>query len=170
MTIRHQTRRLQRLALAFSLAVPCSAYALDQPSWAERTTLEDAIALAGPSVAGLPIVLAPAPPDNASKGVEGWILAGHDGSAKQIVVYSRSDIFRCASHRDRKEYQCLLKLASIIVHEAWHYEHGSGEAGAYNAQIAFLAFHGGSSNQISGVRLARDRILGAQQAIERRRR
>ena len=58
-----------------------------------------------------------------------------------------------------------LKLASIIVHEAWHYRHGPREAGAYDRQIAFLTAHRGSSAQITGVRLARTRVLAAQHAI-----
>lgn len=52
---------------------------------------------------------------------------------------------------------CLLKLASIIVHEAWHFRNGPDEAGAYNAQIEFLAQRGGSI-EIAGVRRARDRV------------
>jgi hypothetical protein len=75
----------------------------------------------------LPIVLAPVPPDEASRGIEGWILRREDGTAERIVVYSGSDVFRCASDPDRLDYQCLLKLASIIVHEAWHYRHGPRE-------------------------------------------
>jgi hypothetical protein len=113
----------------------------------------------------LPIVLAPVPPDEASRGIEGWILRREDGTAERIVVYSGSDVFRCASDPDRLDYQCLLKLASIIVHEAWHYRHGPREAGAYDRQIAFLTAHHGSSAQITGVRLARARVLAAQHAI-----
>jgi len=62
-----------------------------------------------------------------------------------------------------------LKLASAIIHEAWHCRHGVDEAGAYEAQIAFLMTHGGASVQITGVRLARQHVLAAQKAIERRR-
>jgi len=48
----------------------------------------------------------------------------------------------------RRSYS--LKLASIIVHEAWHYRDGPSEAEAYAKQIAFLTTHGGSDRLISG--------------------
>ena len=31
-----------------------------------------------------------------------------------------------------------MKLASVIVHEAWHLQHGRDEGGAYDAQLIFL--------------------------------
>jgi hypothetical protein len=160
------------LLLVFSLAWACLAHASgqEQTDQIARKTLEKAVLLAGPTIVGLPIELAPVPPDEASRGVEAWILPGQDGTPARIVVYSRSDVFRCASDPDRLVYQCLLKLASIIVHEAWHCTHGLNEADAYDAQIAFLTTHGGSSYEISGVRLARARVLAAEKAIEQRRR
>ena len=155
--------------MVFSLAFPYSLQAGTPTSQAVATrTLEGAILLAGPSVAGLPIVLAAVPPATASRGLEAWTLLTEAGNGERIVVYSASDVFRCAS--DRQAHRCLLKLASIIIHEAWHYRHGLDEAGAYDAQFAFLAMHGGSSAQITSVRLARRYVLAAQQAIERRRR
>jgi len=154
--------------VVFSLTLSSSAQTSSHTSRVDRQTFERAILLAGWEAAGLPIVLAPVAPDEASRGIEAWILPGQEGNAARIVVYSESEVFRCASDADRLNYQCLLKLASIIVHEAWHCRHGSGEAGAYDAQIAFLTNHGGSGLQISGVRLSRDRVLAAQQAIERR--
>lgn len=156
--------------LVFSLALPYSAQASRATSQADAArTLAGAILLAGPSVAGLPIVLAAVPPDVASRGVEAWTLHTPDGHGERIVVYSGSDVFRCASHPDRLDYQCLLKLASAIIHEAWHYRHGLEEEGAYDAQIAYLTTRGGSGYMIAGLRLARARVLGAQEAIERRR-
>lgn len=158
-----------RALVVFSLALLCPAQASSQTSQIARETLEKAILLAGPDAAGLPIVLASVVPDEASRGIEAWMLPGPEGSAARIVVYSGSDVFRCASQPYRLDYQCLLKLASIIIHEAWHCRHGPGEAGAYDEQIAFLRTHGGAGTQISGVRLSRDRVLAAQRAIERRR-
>ena len=154
----------------FSLAFPYAAQASSPTTQADATkTLEAAILLAGPSVAGLPIVLAAVPPDVASRGVEAWTLYAQDGHADRIVVYSGSGLFRCASDPNRLDYQCLLRLASAIIHDAWHYKRGLDEAGAYDTQIAFLTTHGGSSAQTTSVRLARDYVLAAQQAIERRR-
>ena len=43
--------------LVFSFAFMCPAHASSQTSQAARRTLEDAVLLAGPIVAGLPIVL-----------------------------------------------------------------------------------------------------------------
>jgi hypothetical protein len=156
--------------VVFSLAFGYSGQAATPTSQAAATkTLEGAILLAGPSVAGLPIVLTAVPPAAASRGVEAWTLLTEAGNGERIVVYSESDAFHCASNPHRPDYQCLLKLASAIVHEAWHYRHGLNETDAYDAQIAYLALHGGSSAQIGGVRLARNRVHSAQQAIERRR-
>jgi hypothetical protein len=156
--------------LAFSLAFSYSAQASGPTSQGDATkTLERAILLAGPSVAGLPIVLAAVVPDEASRGIEAWILPGQEGNAARIVLYSESDVFRCANHPDRLDYQCLLKLASAIIHEAWHYRHGLDETGAYDEQIGFLTNRGGASYMIAGVRMARARVLAAQQAIERHR-
>jgi hypothetical protein len=152
--------------LVFLLAFTCPAHASSQTSRAAQRTLEDAVLLAGPSVAGLPIVLTAVLPDGASRGIEAWTLS-QNGLAERIVVYSESDVFRCASHPILPNYQCLLKVASTIIHEAWHYRHGPGEAGAYDTQIAFLTRSGGSSLNISGVRRARAHVLAAQRAIER---
>ena len=111
--------------VVFSLALPYSAQASRPTSQADADkTLEGAILLAGPSIAGLPIVLAAVPPDEASRGVEAWTLPDQDGHAARIVVYSGSELFGCASDPDRLDYQCLLKLASAIIHEAWHYRYG----------------------------------------------
>jgi hypothetical protein len=137
-----------------SLALPYSAQASRPTSQADaEKALAGAILLAGPSIAGLPIVLAAVPPDEASRGVEAWTLRTADGNGERIVVYSGSEVFRCAS--DRLDYQCLLRLASAIIHEAWHYRYGLDEAGAYDAQIAFLTLHGGSGAQIASVWRAR---------------
>jgi hypothetical protein len=135
--------------VVFSFALPYLAQASRPTSQADADkALAGAILLAGPSIAGLPIVLAAVPPDEASRGVEAWT-------------------FRCAS--DRLDYQCLLRLASAIIHEAWHYRYGLDEAGAYDAQIGFLTLHGGSGARIASVYRVRDYVMAAQQAIERRR-
>ena len=62
----------------------------------------------------------------------------------------------------------VLRLASIIVHEAWHFRHGRDEAEAYEAQLAFLRLTEASaflqasepaSQDIREVRRSRDRVL-----------
>ena len=52
-----------------------------------------------------------------------------------------SEMFRCAS-RPLGMRQCFVRLASALVHEAWHFEHGRSERDAYEAQIAFLLRNG----------------------------
>ena len=145
--------------------VSAHGQASDPRSLAAQRTLERAIVLAGPDAARLPIVLAATPPDGASDGIEAWVIRGPDGQVNQIGVYRESAAFRCASGLILQNYQCLLKVASAIVHEAWHYDHGAEEAGAYDAQIAFLVLNGGSSTQVSGVRRARERIVTAPREL-----
>jgi hypothetical protein len=125
--------------------------------------------LSGLSVAGLPIALASVPPDGASQGIQGWTVPRADGKGEQIFVYTGSKIFRCAS--ERRNYQCVLMLASVIVHEAWHFKHGAREDEAYAAQIVFLMGNNGTLAQVAGVRMARAQALEAERkAIQTARR
>jgi hypothetical protein len=57
-----------------------------------------------------------------------------------------------------------LKLASIIVHEAWHFTRSRDDAQAYEAQLAFLMWRGASSLVIGSVRRSRDYALARQRA------
>ena len=149
--------------LLFALAVPCSSRASDNPAPVERQTLDAALVLTGYAIAKLPIELASVAPNGASQGVEGWTLYRADGQGERIVVYSESAIFRCASRPDTntESHQCLLRLASVIVHEAWHYSHGRQEEDAYGAQLSFLRANHASDAQIAAVQVARDRVVGA---------
>ena len=104
------------------------------------------------------IVLTSELPVTHSPGVEGWTVYGEDGKGSQIVVYTRSRTFQCASGQ-RNGNQCLLKLASVIVHEAWHLKYGPDEAAAYTAQEAFLEFNRASPLLITEIRQARRRVL-----------
>jgi hypothetical protein len=109
------------------------------------------------------IVLGSVPPDSASPGVEAWTVFREDGTGDRVAIYTESSVFICASRNTPvhvNPYICLLKLASIIVHEAWHFKNGPDESGAYEAQLLFLVTRGaGSSQEIAeGVRRARDRV------------
>jgi hypothetical protein len=58
--------------------------------------------------------------------------------------------------------QCLLRLASAVVHEAWHLDNGRDEGEAYEAQIAFLMKNGAATEHVKAVRLARNRVLATE--------
>jgi hypothetical protein len=149
--------------LVFVLAMPCPARASDNPDPVERRTLEAALFLAGPRIAKLPIELASSVPDGASPGVEGWTSYRANGEGERISIYTGSAIFRCARlpHENPQSHECVLRLASVIVHEAWHVSSGRQEAGAYIAQIAFLMANHASDAQIASVQMARDQVLAA---------
>jgi hypothetical protein len=157
--------RVQALVpmLVFALALPSSAQVSDEKERVSRETLDYARVLANPHSAGVLIVLASILPDSASPGVEAWTVFREDGKGDRVVVYTESSVFICASRNTPvhvNPYVCLLKLASIIVHEAWHFRNGPDEAGAYEAQLQFLEVRGaGSAAEIAeGVRRARDHV------------
>src|SRR5437879_4882241 len=85
----------------------------------ERAVLERAIALAGPHLhADLPIVLTSVLPPTVSANAEAWTVYDEPCKGARIFVYTGSRAFRCASGPERLRYQCDLKVASIVVHEA----------------------------------------------------
>jgi hypothetical protein len=58
-------------------------------------------------------------------------------------------------------HECLVRLASVIVHEAWHLRYGRLETDAYGAQIIFLLANHATGAQIAAVQTARDRVRAA---------
>ena len=149
--------------------LPATIRAADSTPADERAALDRALQLAGPQLyRHLPIVLIAALPGTVSPGAEAWTVYDEHGKGDRIFVYTRSRTFRCASAPRWDQDQCLLRLASIIVHEAWHLRNGQDEAGAYEAQLAFLRLTEASaflqlsetaSQDIREVRRARDRAL-----------
>jgi hypothetical protein len=121
--------------------------------------------LAGPRAAGLPIALAASPPDTASSGLEAWTIYGEDGRPSQIFVYTESEAFRCANRQPTPNWQCQLKLASVIVHEAWHIKNGRDEAEAYVAQLAFLIWNRAAPEVIAGVSRTRHKVIARQRRL-----
>jgi hypothetical protein len=149
--------------LVFALALPRAAQVSDVKEPVRRDALAAAVVLASPHSAGVRIVVASVPPESASPNVEAWTVFREDGKGDRVVVYTKSSVFICASRHTpvhTNPYICLLKLASIIVHEAWHFRNGPDEAGAYEAQLQFLEVRGGGSAAkiAEGVRRARDRV------------
>jgi hypothetical protein len=89
-------------------------------------------------------------------------LYDDQGHGDRILLYTGGRTFQCASTAHDGKYQCLLRLASIMVHEAWHLNHGPNEAAAYGAQLAFLEFNGGSGLHMLDIRRSRNRVLAEQ--------
>ncbi len=148
---------------------PATIRAADSTPADVRAVLERALQLAGPQLfRHLPIVLIAALPGMVSPDAEAWTVYDEHGTGDRIFVYTSSRTFRCASATRSDQDQCLLRLASIIVHEAWHFRHGPDEAEAYEAQLAFLRLTEASaflqasepaSQDIREVRRSRDRVL-----------
>jgi len=135
----------------------------DNPDLLERQTLEAAILLVGPGIVKLPIELTPSAPPGATPGVEGWTSFRADGQGERIFVYTGSPVFRCAEWtlQGPGSHECVLRLASVIVHEAWHFTNGREELGAYGAQMLFLMANHASNAQIASVQIARNRVAAS---------
>jgi hypothetical protein len=152
--------------------VPSTARAADSTAAEEREVLDSALMLAGPPLhPHPPMVLISVLPGTVSPGAEAWTVYDEHGQGDRIFVYTRGRTFQCASTPGRDGDQCLLRLASILVHEAWHLRHGPDEAGAYEAQLAFLRLTEASaflqlnetaSQNIRQDRWVRDRALADQ--------
>lgn len=149
--------------------VPSTIRAADPTPAQERAVLDRALRVAGPQLyAHLPFVLVSELPRTASPGAEAWTVFDEHDKGDRIFVYTRSRTFQCASAPRRDQEQCLLKLASVIVHEAWHLRNGLDEVGAYEAQLSFLRLieasavfqvNEAAALNIREVRRARDRVL-----------
>ena len=154
-----------RTCLAF-LAVS-AALAVQPAAGADTTevglpTLHAAVLMANLNRANLPIVLAAAPGRDVESAAEAWTTRDSTDRPEQIVVSSSSAVFRCAMP-PVENHQCLLKLASILIHEEWHFRHGADERRAYDAQLTFLRMRGASSYFITGVQRARRYVMAREQ-------
>ena len=133
-------------------------------------TLAQAIQLAGLGAGTLPISLTSHRDPATSAGVEAWTVFGEDGQPVEILVYTESPTFQCANRYPNPNWQCRLKLASVIVHEAWHYRTSRDEEAAYQVQVAFLVQHGASPQVIGGVYRARNQVVARQRQLAEARR
>jgi hypothetical protein len=154
------------LVVIGELCVPSTVRSAQRTPADERAVLDQALVRSGLSSKHLPIVLTSVLPDTASPGADAWTVY-EDGKGERIFVYTGGRTFLCASVTPRTQYQCMLRLASIIVHEAWHLKNGLDEAGAYNAQLAFLMFNGGSNFEILDIRRSRDRVLAEKRNVRK---
>ena len=106
----------------------------DAPAPPEQKALDEALAIAGLNSAHLPILLMPELPSTVAPNAEAWTLFDEACKGARIIVYTRSRLFLCASAPSRTQHQCGLKLASVLVHEAWHLQHGFDSACAARYQ------------------------------------
>jgi hypothetical protein len=146
------------LAVLGALCVPAHGQSTDV-SLRARAVLDKVVVAAGLQSTRPSIVATSELPRERSAEAEAWIVYSEDHATDRIFVYTGSRTFRCASVAHRDQYQCLLKLASVIVHEVWHLTKGPDERGAYDAQLAFLEFQQASAPVMNEVRGARRRVL-----------
>ena len=152
---------MRHLLTALLLTVPLFLPWASDGTASDRETLEAVLKLSAPDRASLPITLATVAPASASRGVEAWTTYDAVGRGERIFVYTGSDMFRCASRRLAMR-QCRIRLASVVVHEAWHFENGPNEGSAYEAQIVFLLRNGAATEHVQAVRLAQSRVLAEE--------
>ena len=125
--------------VAVAWRTPSTVRATESTSAQDHAVLDGALVLAGRHLYGrLPFSPASALHPMVSPEAEAWTVFDETGRGTRAFVYTRSRTFRCASVPSRDQSRCRLKLASVIVHEAWHLQHGRDEAGAYDAQLIFL--------------------------------
>jgi len=134
--------------------------------WTAETVLVCALTLlTRPADSFPPIKFVTAPPADVSAHAEAFVRTGDP----RIYVVTSSPAFRSAQlARDRcGDLLAVRKLASVIVHEEWHVNHGGDEAGAYAAQLTTLTFLGaGPGNSLY---YAVSRAMQAQIARQRQR-
>jgi hypothetical protein len=112
-----------------------------------------ALSLLGRSHTAVPVHFIESPPPGASRNAEAFIA----GNPPAIFLVTSTAAFQEAQYGDHGgngRNEGCQKIASIIVHEEWHLEHGSDEEGAYLAQLTTLAALGASSPVMTAVRLS----------------
>ena len=114
-----------------------------------------ALNLLGRSDAIAPITLLSTRPPEASPRAEAFVTR----DPPTIYLITSTPAFEDARSETRDHLDGCRKVASIIVHEEWHLQHGANEQGAYFAQITALSAMGASTVQISDVRRSMFAVL-----------
>jgi hypothetical protein len=105
--------------------------------WTAETVLMCALALLARGADDLPtIVLLSSRPPDVSKHAEGFVRHGDPHIYLLTDTVSFEDARRAPSRCGA--LQPLRKIASVVVHEAWHVRHPVDESGAYAAQLSAL--------------------------------
>ena len=117
-----------------------------------------------------PIKIVDNPPPGASANAQGFV----NRSEGVIYLIASASAFRAAEAVERAnrsrtpcaERAALKMVASVIVHEEWHFNHGTDERAAYEAQISTLNRLGLGPGTGANVNVVR----AMQQVIEKERR
>ena len=126
------------------------------PDRRPNDVLREALQISGFAASQLPIVLTSVRPPEAHPLAEGWVRSPVEGIPRMIYLATDSEPFLCALRS--RDYRCRVMVASIIVHEVWHWKFGAGEDDAYRAQIMFLMANGVDGVDAMRVRRARDLV------------
>jgi hypothetical protein len=112
-----------------------------------------------------PIVIVDERPPEASSRAVAFVRRGENA----IYLIASATPFQTAIDSNRDKAQCrnldaLRLIASMIVHEEWHLEHGSDERGAYYAQLTELQRLGVSPGRgpYEAVRRAMQQVVDAE--------
>jgi hypothetical protein len=129
-----------------------------------------ALELLSGSIGSLPpIYLVGTLPNDASIGVEGFVRL----EQRAIFIVTTSPAFRAAAATEARcgNLMALRKIASIVVHEHWHLQHGADERGAYQAQLmALMRMNAGPGTPVyDGVARSMRHVLADQRQRERAR-
>jgi hypothetical protein len=115
--------------------------------WSAAVVLACALDMLGRRTLTVPAVeFVDAVPPDVSPRAEAFTRHGSD----IIYLVTSTDVFRRAQSTIIRcsDYESTRKLASIIVHEAWHIQYGPDEQGAYEAQlITLITLGAGSGSQ-----------------------
>lgn len=105
--------------------------------WSAATIVVCALSMLGRSERHFhPINLVEVAPFGASRNVEAYVTR----NPGTIHLLTSSAVFREAARSRNRcgAHQAVGKIASILVHEEWHLQHGADERGAYHAQLTAL--------------------------------
>jgi hypothetical protein len=150
---------LRRTSTALAVVIVAARMAAaDTGNPEEREALDAAKLMARADIAGLRVILTGIRPVYVSAVAEAWTVRDPATGAGVILVFTGSQTFQCAI-APRRDYQCTIKLASILTHESWHLRYGADERHAYDQQLVFLKLHGASPELLAGVRGARQVVL-----------
>ena len=114
-----------------------------------------ALDLLGRSQAIAPIKLLTVPPPTQSPNAEAFVTR----DPPTIYLITSTAAFRDAQRDKSDRLNGCRKVASIIVHEEWHLQHGPDERGAYYAQLTSLAAMGAQGALVADVRRSMVTVL-----------